>query len=65
MFKLALVLGAGYAGFRLAYQSEDGIHHGKVGDQTLRTGPLPLLRSTLSRPDLRSASPPVTTRSMK
>jgi hypothetical protein len=38
MFKLALVLGAGYAGFRLAYQSEDGIHYGKVGDQTLRTG---------------------------
>lgn len=38
MIKYALVLGAGYTGFRLAYNSEDGVHYGKVGDQTLRRG---------------------------
>ena len=37
MIKLALVIGAGYAAYRLAYHSEDGIHYGKVGDNTLRT----------------------------
>jgi hypothetical protein len=37
MIKLALVIGAGYTGYRLAYRSEDGIHYGKVGDRTLRT----------------------------
>jgi hypothetical protein len=38
MIKCALVLGAGYTGFRLAYNSEDGVHYGKVGEQTLRRG---------------------------
>ncbi|TWD84365.1 hypothetical protein FB561_5552 [Kribbella amoyensis] len=38
MVKFGLVLAAGYTGFRLAYNSEDGIHYGKVGEQTLRTG---------------------------
>jgi hypothetical protein len=37
MVKLALVLAAGYAGFKLAYDSEDGRHYGKVGDKTVRT----------------------------
>jgi hypothetical protein len=37
MIKLALVLAAGFAGFKLAYHSEDGRHYGKVGDNTLRT----------------------------
>lgn len=37
MIKLALVIGAGYAAYRLAYHSEDGTHYGKVGDNTLRT----------------------------
>ncbi|HEY0473841.1 MAG TPA: hypothetical protein VGD34_19360 [Kribbella sp.] len=38
MIKLALVLCAGYAAFKLAYHSEDGRHYGKVGEQTLRKG---------------------------
>jgi hypothetical protein len=46
MIKLALVLAAGYAGFKLAYHSEDGRHYGKVGDKTLRTA-LSLLIATL------------------
>ncbi|GAA0617223.1 hypothetical protein HPO96_12465 [Kribbella sandramycini] len=37
MIKLALVLLAGYAGYKVAYHSEDGRHYGKVGDRTLRT----------------------------
>lgn len=37
MIKLALVLAAGYAGFKVAYHSEDGRHYGKVGAKTLRT----------------------------
>ena len=37
MIKFALVIGAGYTGYKLAYHSEDGIHYGKVGDRTLRT----------------------------
>jgi hypothetical protein len=37
MIKLALVLAAGYAGFKLTYDSEDGRHYGKVGDNTVRT----------------------------
>jgi hypothetical protein len=37
MIKLALVLAAGFAGFKLAYHSEDGRHYGKLGDNTLRT----------------------------
>jgi hypothetical protein len=38
MIKLALVVCAGYTGFKLAYHSEDGQHYGKVGEQTLRRG---------------------------
>ncbi|WP_405058405.1 hypothetical protein OG474_37500 [Kribbella sp. NBC_01505] len=37
MIKLALVLVAGYAGYKVAYHSEDGQHYGKVGDRVLRT----------------------------
>jgi hypothetical protein len=37
MMKLALVLAAGFAGYKLAYDSEDGRHYGKVGDNTVRT----------------------------
>lgn len=37
MVKFALVLGAGYTGYKLAYHSEDGRHYGKVGEQGLRT----------------------------
>lgn len=37
MIKLALVLLAGYAGYKVAYHSEDGQHYGKVGDRVLRT----------------------------
>jgi hypothetical protein len=37
MIKLAMVLAAGYAGFKLAYHSEDGRHYGQSGDRTLRT----------------------------
>jgi hypothetical protein len=47
MIKLALVLAAGYAGFKLAYHSEDGRHYGKVGDTRLRTS-LSLLIATLA-----------------
>jgi hypothetical protein len=36
MLKLALVLGAGYAAFKLAYHSEDGTHYGKLGEQGIR-----------------------------
>jgi hypothetical protein len=37
VIKFALVLAAGYAGFKLAYNSEDGRHYGKLGDNTVRT----------------------------
>ncbi|TCO49998.1 hypothetical protein EV646_10269 [Kribbella antiqua] len=37
MIKLAMVLAAGYAGFKFAYHSEDGRHYGQSGDRTLRT----------------------------
>ncbi|WBQ01824.1 hypothetical protein [Kribbella sp. CA-293567] len=37
MIKLALVLAAGYTGYKLAYHSEDGRHYGKVGQHRLRT----------------------------
>ena len=47
MIKLALVLAAGFAGYKLAYHSEDGRHYGKVGDRTLRTS-LSLLIATLT-----------------
>jgi len=46
MIKLALVLAAGFVGFKLAYHSEDGRHYGKVGDSTLRTS-LSLLIASL------------------
>jgi hypothetical protein len=36
VIKFALVLGAGYTGYKLAYHSEDGRHYGKVGEQGLR-----------------------------
>lgn len=36
MLKFALVVGAGYTGYQLAYHSEDGRHYGKVGDRNLR-----------------------------
>lgn len=38
MIRLALVLGAGYTGFKLAYHSEDGRHYGAEGEQKLRAG---------------------------
>ena len=47
MIKLAMVLAAGYAGFKLAYHSEDGRHYGHTGDRTLRTT-LSLLIAALS-----------------
>jgi hypothetical protein len=37
MIKLALVLAAGYAGFKLAYHSEDGRHYGRTGERAVRT----------------------------
>ncbi|MEI8408653.1 MULTISPECIES: hypothetical protein [unclassified Kribbella] len=46
MIKLALVLAAGFAGFKLAYHSEDGRHYGKLGDNRLRTS-LSLLIASL------------------
>lgn len=36
MLKFALVLGAYYGAYKLAYHSEDGTHYGKVGEQGLR-----------------------------
>lgn len=38
MIRFALVLGAGYTGFKLAYHSEDGRHYGSVGESRLRAG---------------------------
>ncbi|MFD3402279.1 hypothetical protein ACFWUU_16465 [Kribbella sp. NPDC058693] len=37
MIKLAIVLAAGYAGFKLAYHSEDGRHYGRTGEHAVRT----------------------------
>ncbi|RZU24471.1 hypothetical protein EV645_0113 [Kribbella rubisoli] len=37
MIKLALVLAAGYAGFKVAYHSEDGRHYGRTGERAVRT----------------------------
>ncbi|MET9272243.1 hypothetical protein [Kribbella sp. NPDC003557] len=37
MIKLGLVLAAGYAGFKLAYHSEDGRHYGRTGERAVRT----------------------------
>ncbi|MFD7159941.1 hypothetical protein ACFV9C_35465 [Kribbella sp. NPDC059898] len=37
MVKLGLVLAAGYAGYKVAYHSEDGRHYGRTGERTIRT----------------------------
>ncbi|MFG1623697.1 hypothetical protein [Kribbella sp. NPDC049227] len=37
MIRLGLALAAGYAGYKLAYHSEDGRHYGETGDRTIRT----------------------------
>ena len=37
MIKLALVLAAGYAGYKVAYHSEDGRHYGRTGERAIRT----------------------------
>lgn len=37
MIKFALVLAAGYAGFKVAYHSEDGRYYGRTGLRTVRT----------------------------
>jgi len=37
MIKLGLVLAAGYAGFQVAYHSEDGRHYGRTGERAVRT----------------------------
>ncbi|MGZ0146170.1 hypothetical protein ACXJJ3_03815 [Kribbella sp. WER1] len=37
MIKLALVLAAGYAGYQVAYHSEDGRHYGRTGERAIRT----------------------------
>ena len=37
MIKLLLALVAGYAGFKVAYNSEDGRHYGKTGERAIRT----------------------------
>ncbi|GAA1572106.1 hypothetical protein GCM10009789_27070 [Kribbella sancticallisti] len=47
MLKLALVVGAGYTGYKLAYNSEDGRHYGKVGEHSLRAS-LSLLFAALA-----------------
>ena len=36
MIKLALGLAAGYAGYKLAYHSEDGRYYGETGDRMVR-----------------------------
>jgi hypothetical protein len=36
MIRMALVLVAGYAGYKLAYNSEDGRHYGKTGERSVR-----------------------------
>ncbi|MEU0094121.1 hypothetical protein [Kribbella sp. NPDC006257] len=38
MIRFAVVLGVGYAGFKLAYHSEDGRHYGDTGEGSLRAG---------------------------
>jgi hypothetical protein len=37
MIKLALALASGYAGFKLAYHSEDGRRYGESGERAIRT----------------------------
>lgn len=36
MIRLGLVLAAGYAGYKLAYHSEDGRHYGETGERAVR-----------------------------
>lgn len=36
MIKLALALAAGYAGYKVAYHSEDGRHYGRTGERAVR-----------------------------
>ena len=47
MIRLALALAAGYVGFRVAYNSEDGRHYGETGERAIRTG-LSLLIAALA-----------------
>jgi hypothetical protein len=47
MIRFAFVLAAGYAGYKLAYHSEDGRHYGKTGARSIRTG-LSLLIASLA-----------------
>lgn len=37
MVKLGLVLAAGWAGYKVAYHSEDGRHYGRTGERAIRT----------------------------
>ena len=37
MIKFGLVLAAGYAGYKIAYHSEDGRHYGRTGERAIRT----------------------------
>jgi hypothetical protein len=36
VIRLGLVLAAGYAGYKLAYHSEDGRHYGETGERAVR-----------------------------
>ncbi|MGW6276069.1 hypothetical protein [Kribbella sp. NPDC055071] len=36
MIRFGLVLAAGYAGYKLAYHSEDGRHYGETGERAVR-----------------------------
>jgi hypothetical protein len=36
VIKVGLALAAGYAGYKLAYHSEDGRHYGETGDRVVR-----------------------------
>jgi hypothetical protein len=47
MIKLGLVLAAGYAGFKVAYHSEDGRHYGATGAGAIRAT-LALLMAALA-----------------
>jgi hypothetical protein len=47
MIKLALALLVGYAGYKVAYHSEDGRHYGDTGERAIRTT-LSLLMASLA-----------------
>jgi hypothetical protein len=47
MIKLALALAVGYAGYKVAYHSEDGRYYGRTGERTIRTT-LALLMASLA-----------------